>query len=357
MASAKAKKTLKIVLISFIALLLVFSVASVIVCGIIYNGQFEDTDSPDWSTKYGVNFETMEAKGYTHEKVEVPSAGVTLQGRIYGTENTKGLVVFCHGLGGGSELYIAEICGLVDRGWQVLAVDFRGHMQSPDVARGFPQSQIDLDNILKYVECAPRFRGLDVVLFGHSWGGYAVTSVLNYDHDVKGVVAVSGINDALGFIGRQTVGMLGFFGHVEAPFGSIFQYLKFGRAAGFSAVRGINRSDIPVMIVQGTHDDTVVGEDQIMYYRDDITNPNVIFVDRDGEGQGTHNYILRSEAAFAYINETDAAYDAYKAAHGGSLTHDEKVAFYDTVDDERISEIDAAFWDDVSAFFETCITK
>ncbi len=353
--TAKAKKTLKIVIIVLVSLVLLFSVASVIVCGIIYDGQFDDTSVPNWETKYGANYEWAAAKGYTWDTVKVPSDDVELTGRVFGTENTKGLVVFCHGLGGGTELYIAEICGLVDRGWQVLGVDFRGHMTSPDVSRGIPQSQIDLDNILTWVEGQDRFEGMDVVLFGHSWGGYAVTSVLNYDHDVKAVVAVSGLSDAYGFISRQMVDMLGAFGKIEGIYGSIYQFLKFGRAAGRTSVKGINNVEIPVMIVQGSHDTTVTGVDQIYAHQDEITNPYVIYDLRTGAGTGTHNYVLRSEAAYEYINEVDAELEALEAAHGGSLTYEEEVAFYATVDDDRISEIDMAFWDNVSAFYDSCI--
>lgn len=357
----KGKRAIIIILCVLLGLVLLFSVTSVIVCGIIYSGQFGRSDTPDWSTKYGVNFEKMEALGYVAEKVSVPSGKLHLTGYLYGAEldAPKGLVVFCHGLGGGTELYVAEICGLVDRGWQVLGVDFRGSFSSEgEDVHGLPQSVYDLNNILTWVEGQTRFDGMDVVLFGHSWGGYAVTSMLNYGkHDVKAVVAASAIYDAYGFIGRQTIGMLGGFGYVEYPFGCIYQWLLYGRAAGFNGVDGINKANIPVMIVQGTHDSTINGADALTYYKDKITNPNVIWVEPDGAGRGTHNYILRSEDAYAYICEVDAAYDALKAEHPEGLTYEQKVAFYQSVDDQRISEIDKDFWDSVDLFFTEAIAK
>lgn len=354
----KKKKGLIIALCSVLGFLLLFSVASVIVCGTIYDAQFDRSDSPNWATKEGLSFADYSEEDYPRDIVKIPSAGSELTTYIFAAKESKGLVVFCHGLGGGTELYINEIIALVDRGWTVLASDFTGSFstEGPSI-KGFPQSVIDLNNILTWVEAQERFSGMDVMLIGHSWGGYAVTNVLNYGtHDIKAVVAVCPVYGAYKFIGQQTIDMLGFLGYIEYPYGCLYQFMKFGRAAAFNAVDGINKSDIPVMIVIAENDRTVKGNDSLLTYKDKIKNPNATFVIRSGEGQGTHNYVFRTEAAYRYVQETDAAYDQYKAEHGGSLTYEEKVAFYDTVDDARISEVDQAFMDQISAFFEDALS-
>ncbi len=350
------KKIGKITMITLLTLVLLFSAASTVICGIIYNGQFGRSEPPDWNMRAGLHYDITD-EDYPRETVTVPSEGLELKGYIFGADNTKGLVVFCHGMGGGTELYLPEICTLVDRGWQVLACDFRGSFTSPgDTTKGIPQSVADLDNILTWVESEERFSGMKICLAGHSWGGYAVTNVLNErDHDIAAVASFAGIYSAFDFIGSQTVQMLGTFGYIERPFGHLYQLLLFGGQAAYNAAGGINRAGIPVMIVHGDRDEVINGVSAIPTHREKITNPNAVFIERSGEGIGTHNGLLKSEAALAYETEVIAAYEQYVADCGGSPTYEEICAFYDTVDDWKISEPDPALWDEVDRLFTDAV--
>ncbi len=350
-------KMIKTTLIVLLVLALLFSIVSVIVCGKIYDSQFPRTDRPDWNVRPGLHYEITDPK-YPRETVQIPSGDIALNGYLFGTENDTGLVVFCHGMYGGAEFYLPEIIALVERGWQVLACDLRGSFTSPgDSTEGIPQSVVDMDNILTWVEANERFDGLKVCLAGHSWGGYAVTNVLNEDHDISAVVSFAGIYDAFGFIGRQTVDMLGTFGKIEAPFGSLYQLIKFGTKAAYTAASGINKAGIPVMIYQGDRDETINGEDSIPAHRDEITNPNVIYVEVAGEGIGSHNGILRCEESLAYQAQVDTEWEAYRAERGGEVSYEEEKAFFDTVDDWRYTVVDKEMWDTIDAFYRDAIAK
>ncbi len=353
-----AKKICKTVIITLLILAILFSVASTVVCGIIYNGQFGRSERPDWRVKAGLHYEITDEK-YPREAVTVPSDGLMLNGSIFGRENTKGLVVFCHGLGGGAELYLPEICKLVDYGWQVLACDFRGSFTSPgDTTKGIPQCVIDLDNILTWVEAESRFDGMKICLAGHSWGGYAVTNVLNEkEHGISAVVSFAGIYSAFDFIGDQMIRMLGGFGKIEVPFGSLYQLLLFGKPAAYTAAGGINRANIPVMIIHGDRDEVIFGVGAIPSHKNKITNPYVVYIERAGEGIGTHNGVLKSEAALTYQQETEQALEQYRTEHGGSLTYEEECAFFETVDDWKYSEPDGEMWAQIDQFFTEAITK
>ncbi len=343
-------------LIAILILALLFSVASTIVCGILYNRRFSRSEAPDWNVRPGLNYSVTDEK-YPRETVSVPSDGLMLNGYLFGADNTKGLVVFCHGMGGGTEFYLAEICKLVDYGWQVLACDFRGSFTSPgDTIKGVPQSVIDLDNILTWVESQPRFDGMKICLAGHSWGGYAATNVLNKkEHDIAAVAAFAAIYSAFDCINDQMNRMLGHFGKIAAPFGVLYQLLLFGKPATYTAASGINRANIPVMIVHGDRDEVIFGVSAIPSHKDEITNPNVVYVERTGEGIGTHNDLMKSVTALGYAKETERALEQYRAEHGGTLTYEEECAFYDTVDDWRISEVDEELWQQVDRLFTDAI--
>ena len=46
------------------------------------------------------------------------------------------------------------------------------------------------------MEESGNFPDLPIVLFGHSWGGYSVCSVLTYHPEIKAVIACSGFNSS-----------------------------------------------------------------------------------------------------------------------------------------------------------------
>ncbi len=354
------EKVVKISIIVLLVLALLLSVACTVICGRVYDSQFSRSTRPDWHVQYGLHYEITDEK-YPRETVTVPSEDLLLNGYIFGGDNPspKGLVVFCHGMGGGVEYYLPEICVLVDAGWQVLSCDFRGSMSSPgETTKGIPQSVVDLDNILTWVEENERFDGMGICLAGHSWGGYAVTNVLNEkSHTISAVVSFAGIYDAFDFIGDQATSMMGSFGKVIKPFSCLYQLLLFGKQAAYTASDGINRAGIPVMIVHGDRDDTINGSNAIPNRRDKITNPHVVYIERVGEGIGTHNGVLKSEASLLYKAEVDAAYEICRAEHGGNLTYEEETAFYDTVDDWKISEPDVELWTQIDAFFTDAVAK
>ena len=59
---------------------------------------------------------------------------------------------------------------------------------------------LDLDAALTWVEGERRFDGVPVFLFGHSWGGYAVTAIFHFDHDIAASASVAGFNEAMPMI-------------------------------------------------------------------------------------------------------------------------------------------------------------
>ena len=59
------------------------------------------------------------------------------------------------------------------------------------------------NHALNHIENSEELSNLDILLFGHSWGGYAVSHVLNYEHDITGVVSIAGVNNPNDFISNK----------------------------------------------------------------------------------------------------------------------------------------------------------
>ena len=169
-----------------------------------------------YSTVFGIRYQTPEERmlypedfpGLIQERESFTSnEGQTLAGYFYHRDgmDPKGVVIMAHGIGGGGHNpYMISANNFTENGYYVFAYDATGNDNSEGSSvRGLPQGVIDLDYAISYVEKSEKFAGLPIFLFGHSWGGYSVTSVLNEHPEVTGVCSVSGFNKSLDLIQAQ----------------------------------------------------------------------------------------------------------------------------------------------------------
>ena len=355
---SKKNKIIRNVVIIVVAFLLVFSVASYVIVKVNFDKTFARTTMvPAEYTAY-LRYEDVKDE-YDRELISFESGENTLQGYLYGTDNDKGLVVVCHGLGGGAENYLTEALYFVDSGYQVFAYDNTGCYGSEgDNAIGLVQSAIDLDAALTFIEGEERFSDLPVLLFGHSWGGYAVTAVFNYDHDVTASVSVAGFNDPMPMIIEWGEDILGWFINVEYPYIYLYERVIFGEKLEMTAVDGINNTDTPILIIHGTADETI-GFDTVatIAYKDEITNPNVQYKICDKDKQNDHNRLYTDINAINYIEEQNKIYSELYEQYDGEIPDDVKLEFYANVDEEKVNVLDEEFMQDVLNFYEEAINK
>ena len=231
---------------------------------------------------------------YSPELIKFRSGENMLQGYLLGGENTKGLVVVVHGLGAGAEGYLAEILYFVTQGYQVFAYDNTGyHLSEGKNSVGLPQAVEDLDAALDFIEGEARFAKLPVYLFGHSWGGYSVGAILNFNHKVKAVASLSGFSNPNKMIFEWAKRLMGVFAYAIAPFMYLHQRILFGNKLDITAVDGINKSGVPVLLVHGSEDKTVrIDGSAIISCKGEITNPNVQYLLWEKENQNGHMDIL-----------------------------------------------------------------
>ncbi|MBP0971753.1 MAG: alpha/beta hydrolase, partial [Oscillospiraceae bacterium] len=244
------------------------------------------------------------AAAYPREEVTFPSGDLMLKGWIYGAENTDKLIVFAHGIGSGHEAYVNQLCWFVDRGWCVFAYDAAGSGDSPgDSSVGLVQSALDLDSALSFAEQDPRLKKMPKVLLGHSWGGFAVGGVLNFDHDVKAAVSLSGYAYPLEMLNQGAVNVIGKTGaKLFRPFAALYNKMVFGRYAGLNAVDGINKANIPFLAVHGESDGFVLYSLGIISQQDRITDPYAEYETISGDFSH-HNDYFHSEECNRYVKE------------------------------------------------------
>lgn len=352
--SVKSKRIIKTILLTLIIVLAVFSIASFIIVKTNFDDIFSRTTLDPLSVY--LRYADVE-KDYPRELISFMSGKNKLQGYLYGLENTKGLVVISHGLGGGAEGYLAETMRFVDEGYQVFGFDNTGCYESEgENCIGLSQSVIDLDAALTFIEQEARFKDLPVLLYGHSWGGYAVTAVLNYNHNIAASVSVAGFNKPMQMIVEWARGMMGGFAYVEYPYIWLYNKMIFGSNLDIYAVDGINKTETPVLLIHGTGDQTIgIDESAIMAYKDKITNPNVKYKLCEKKEQNGHSTLFMSAEAVEYCNELDKKYEELENKFDGKIPEAEERSFYDGVDKFKSSELDSKFFNDVLEFYGNAV--
>lgn len=353
----KKKKLVKIALFTVLALTIIFAALSMAGMKLVHDEQFGRFERPEPGTTAELHHLDL-AGSYPLELVSFYSRQNRLQGYLYRTQNSPGLIVVAHGLGGGADSYIPHIRYFLDQGWSVFAYDATGSYDSEGKGvGGFPQALVDLDAALNYVESRSDLAQLPILLFGHSWGGYAVANILHFDHAVSGVVSIAGPSSALEIMMEQGVQMMGAaVMATQRPFLWLYQWLVYGKTAALNAVPALQQAQVPVLIIHGTGDNVVsFSGSGIISKRAKITNPLVQFLALDEEGRNGHNNIFWSHECIAYVSGLNRELRALAEQYGGELPIEVKRQFFSQVDRERANELNMELMERINSFFLSCL--
>jgi pimeloyl-ACP methyl ester carboxylesterase len=227
------------------------------------------------------------------------------------------------------------------------------HESEGESTMGPSQSLLDLESALVYIQGDQRLNTLPVLLYGHSWGGYAVTAILDYDFDIAAVASIAGFNSPMELLKEQSDSLLETFSPIADPFLWIYQNMLFGNTAWVTATNGINSTDTPVMIIHGDKDEAIAYDGaSIIAHRDEIINPNVIYKTSSAENHDGHNNLFESDAASEYAKDKNLEYKEIYNRYDGEIPDEIKEEYYEGVDRFRTSELDLDFMDKINFFFE-----
>lgn len=297
-------RTIIISVICFIVVLSIVGMWSLSVA--IYNDNFDKRFESSKPYMYYVeDFENLERTKY-----EFPSdEGQILTGYMYSSgDNQKGVVVLAHGFGGGGHNSYMDIANFfAQNGYFVFAYDATGCDESEgESLGGLPQGVIDLEYAISFVKQHNDYNSLPIVLFGHSWGGYSVSSVLKYHPDVKAVIECAGFNrssDIIESVGKE---MAGDGIYLMMPFVKIHERINYGKYASNTAVDGFEASNAAVLVLHSEDDNVVPVEyGYDIYYDKYKDDPRFKFIHFEDRG---HNHVYHDTT---YINEFNAELDKW----------------------------------------------
>jgi len=306
---------------------------------VAYDAMFPRFERPDYTLFPGA-FCYDRMKNLPREEFFFPSGKYKLKAYYYPVRRAKGLVVFAHGLHAGADDYLPMIEYMVKNRYAVFAFNYKGTYESEgDGTVGMCESLVDLDAALEYISKTEPYASLPLFLIGHSWGGYAVTSILSIRKNVKACAAIAPMNNGNTMIlekGEQYAGELGKF---PQPLFNAYHKLLFGKYVKYSGHEGVSSVNIPVVIAQGIDDKVItINGQSVMAHKDEITNPNVIYYVGKGY-QGEHNGIMHSNEALAYRAVIKSEIKLLEIEKGRKLTEDERREYYKTIDHTLYSAV------------------
>lgn len=255
------------------------------------------------------------------EKVEILSNnGTKLTGYFYNTvsktSEKKALLVFSHGIGGTHSDYLHEIEYFAKKGYKVFAFDNTGSGESDgETISGLSQSVVDLDYVLKYLKKSEKTENLPIFLYGHSWGGFAVCAVNNYNHNISAIAERSGFNKASDIIYHKICDTLNpTYGNLLRPYISIYEFLKFGKYSLKSATDGINKANCPVLIMHSLDDTIVPYNDSIVASKDKIKNTKTVIKTFSNKSHFITSTLRNNTVVGSDIKTLDLILDFYNNA-------------------------------------------
>lgn len=300
----KKKIALIIILCTIIVLVGAWGTFSIITYDNNINQRFE--------TPEALKLQLGDFDGLKCKKYQFPSnKGQMLAASLYSRgENQHGIIIIAHGFGGGQNSYMDCANYFAQHGYYVFSYDATGNDDSEGKGvGGFPQGAVDLDYAISFVEESGNFPDLPIGLFGHSWGGYSVCSVLKFHPDVKAVVECCGCNRSSDLFEAGGKYEAGDIIYSMMPFIKTHEWVKYGKYALNTAMDGFEASDASVMVVHSTDDDVVpiqYGYD--LYYKKYKDNSRFTFLRFDDKG---HNEFFVDNDN-NYMDEFNAQLDKWR---------------------------------------------
>lgn len=259
-----------------------------------------------------------------HTAVSFDSDGILLNGLFIG-DGQKGVIVMVHGLNSGMDAHFPEADYFAANGYTVFTFDGRGTRSSPGYSRdSVSAARDDLNAALDYL-ATTAYSSLNVYLYGHSSGGYAVAVTADR---AAATVAIAAFDEPASMMSATAQRYGGFVSKLVKPFLRLWNRINAGADANERATDVLNRTNARILIVSGDRDTVIPHDCALSAQQESITDPNAVFV----SCPGGHSDLWLSERALAY--------------------RDEIAKKPDTIDKLLYNEVDTDFLDTVLAFFE-----
>ena len=305
------RKKSRIIAIIIAIILLVMVIGNGVLTIVIYNQNFNVRgDSYEPLMLYVEDFEGLSRTQYefTSDRGQKIAGYLYESDKLNKSDAPKGVIVMAHGFGGGGHNSYMDCANyFAQNGYYVFAYDATGCDESEgEGVGGFPQGVIDLNYAISFVEELDKTKGLDVSLFGHSWGGYCVSCIPKYHPEVKAIIECSGFNSSVEEFEAQGKEQAGSYIYTMLPYVKLYERIKYGEYAKCNALDGLASTDARVMVVQSQNDEVVpisIGYEK--YFEKYNGDDRFKFVEYTDKG---HNHIFNDTT---YLDEFNKDFEEW----------------------------------------------
>lgn len=337
-------RTLKSVLKSIAISVAIYLVASFVIVMILYEGIFSRVEEYEYNSF--ITYEDM--LDYSPSEITFVSRDFNLSGVFYETGTSDKVVIFGHGKGGSGEDMLPEARYFLDNGYSALVFDYTGCGKSGGSSQvGFQQPVYCFIDAVKYVQSIGYN---NIFLYGYGVGGYAAAACADIE-GVKAVASIASFSTVQDMTLEYAASNMGIFGYLEYPVMLLYQFLVYGEDINDNAVQGINNSTVPIFIVNGTDDKTILYNGAaLINSKNKITNPAVMYKTIEN---GRHGSLMRSENANTLLDKfNEEAYELYNS-YSGNVPVSEIEKFYSSYSREDMSELNLAVMGEILDLFNS----
>ncbi len=138
------------------------------------------------------------------------------------------------------------------------------------------------------------------------------------------------------------------FSRISRPFSYIFHRIIFGKNAALTAISGINKTNIPTMIIHGKKDNVVdINGPSIISKKRQITSNKVIY---DANEKG-HLDVFRTEDASEYMKALDFEYEQLNNKYNGNIPDGLLSNYYSKIDKRKYCELNMELMNTIQDFY------
>ena len=298
-------------------------------------------------------FTADDFEGLNAKPIEFKSnKGQILRGNIYTYKDIKeykGLIIFVHGMGGGHLSYTTEINTLAKTGFIVMGYDNTGTCSSEgESLKGFFQAVIDLKYALKFVNENNDLNKYPIELVGHSWGAYTVSQILQFNPNVRAVVAISGPNHNAKIICDTMKNETNINFSFLKPFITIISFLTFGAKGIKKSSKILKDTKVPVLLLHGSSDKTASLENSPISDKELKEKSNLKTIVYEGK---FHN-VYQTKESEEYLNNTFGALSEINKKYKGKPPVEKIDELYNSIDYKKITEEDEDVMNTIISFLE-----
>ena len=214
------------------------------------------------------------------------SRGPLIRGLILRPEaEPEALIVMTHGYNMSCENYMPLAHRFAEAGFTVLMFDGLGiGMSEGDRIQGLPQHILDMDSVLTAVQNDPELSALPLLLFGHSWGGYAACCISAFrKYPVVGILTCGAFRKSSSSMIPTIRKRYPHMAPLLIASVETLEKILFSRTASITSSEGLRVAVCPARLYHST-DDVVVGyEESFITMQSELADQdNIEFVTLEG---------------------------------------------------------------------------